>query len=152
MASSGRLKLCFGIRIDAGEWGDALGVKLGDRKAQDCTFCLAANPTSSNFCGNCGTDLRQTASDMKPSDIVDVTLTTMGAPPHPLQLIPGKTKSIYLCQVLSSSDHGFAALQRPLERFPWPAIEKAIKSYAELPETEETRPYMFALDWDREEK
>lgn len=148
----GRLKLCFGIKVDAGEWGSALGIKQGEKRAKTCSFCAKGNPSENNFCGNCGCDLRQAAVDMNPIDVVELTLSRLGGPPTPVQLLPGKKDHIYMCQVLATGDNGFVAFQKPIERFPWPAIDKAIRAYADLPDMDAVRPYLFAIDEDREEK
>lgn len=89
---------------------------------------------------------------MSPIDVVELTLSRLGGPPNPIQLIPGKKENIYLCQVLASGDNGFAAFQKPMDRFAWTAIDKAIRAYADLPDMDAVRPYLFAIDEDREEK
>ena len=139
----GKVRLCFGVRVDAGEWGRALGIKLGDKCAKNCSFCCKENPTENNFCGNCGSDLRQ-ATVEAPADVVELTLSRLGAPPKPIQLIAGNKDCIYMCQELASGDDGFAAFQKPIDRLPWAAIEKAIRDYAYLPD--EVKPYLFATN------
>ena len=138
------LKLCFGIKIDAGIWGKALGIKHDETKSKTCSFCRSENSKKNNFCGNCGTDLRR-MTDASPEDIVELTLSRLGGPPKPIELISGRN-CIYLCQILATSDDDFVAFQRPAERFPWSAIERAIQAYADMPTMEEARPFLFALD------
>lgn len=141
----GRLKLCFGIKADAEEWANALGIKHGDAKAKSCQFCLTTNPKGNNFCGNCGANLRQQVSDVGSADVIEI-LTRRGSPPSPVELLPGKN-CIYLCQVLATSDGAFAASSKPVEVCPWKGIEKAIRDYAEM---QQIKPYLFALDEERD--
>lgn len=145
-----KTKLCYGIKIDAGEWGKALGVSIGEKQALICDFCDKDNPKDNNFCGNCGSDLRTVITNVNPTDLVELTLRRLGGPPKPIELLPG-SDCIYLCQILASSDGQDAAFTKSIAGYPWATIDRAIRAYAEGPEIEEVRPFIFALN-QKEEK
>lgn len=139
------LKLCYGLRLDAVSWAEGLGVQFGKANAKLCRQCNNSNPQTNNFCGNCGSDLRNIPDEVNAADIIQMTIESHGKPPRPLEMLAGRT-CIYLCQVLGSgsAEESYVDFQRPINRHPWESIGEAIKQYASLQEP--IAPYLFAID------
>lgn len=116
-----------------------------ESKKGACSFCKFENPLAHNFCGNCGADLRQTVRYFDSDDLIELTISRIGRPPTPIELLPGEN-CLYICQVLSQSDNAFAAFVQSPKTFRWDAIERQIGYYTDFPDLKDLHSCLFVMD------
>jgi hypothetical protein len=109
-------------------WREAVEIPKLDGRSKTCGFCSKQNPLTNNFCGNCGTDIKDAATDLTPAEVVDIT-TRMSQPPVPIQIL-ADSNGIYICQVLNEDMNGkWAEFKRPAGNFQWKKIKELIEGY-----------------------
>lgn len=147
-------KLCFGMQIDSTEWAKALNIKMGESKAPKCEFCHEANTNNTNFCGNCGSDLRRDAVELGPVQIIDLTIMAHREPPRNVKLLPwvgtdddgnAINSMIYVCRELASSADGVASLGVSPAFFSWKEVGNEIKRYVSELGIDPVDPFLFAM-------